>query len=128
MPKAHCPSGHTYDSALRIVTFDIAEDAGAAAIIEQFERVIVDSSIPLDAGCLIDLRHGARIFHFNEVHEFTRWFEGRSRLLQGRRAFIAEQSVEVEAANIFCTLLRPRGTEAEVFNDEESAIAWLSRP
>jgi len=125
MPKAHRPRGYTYDSALRIVTLDIAEDAGAAAIIEHFERVIVDSSIPLDAGCLVDLRHGARIFLFNEVHEFTRWFDGRSRLLQGRRAFITQRPGEMGAANIFCAFLRPRGIEAEVFTDEESAIAWL---
>jgi len=120
------PNEYTYDAQQQIVTLDSPSEVTVAEIIAQNELVVADSAVSRDAGFLIDLRNGACLLRYDEIHQLLSWHEGRGRPMKGRRAFIVDRPITVGTANIYCTLLRVHGIEAEMFPDQESAMAWLS--
>jgi hypothetical protein len=118
--------GYTYNAESRIVTLDSPAEVTVSAIVAQNEFIVADSAIPRDAGFLIDFRSGTCLFRYDEIHQLLLWHEGRGRPMKGRRAFIVDRPITIGTANIYCTLLRLHGIEAEMFPDQDSAIAWLS--
>lgn len=90
------------------------------------ERLIEDTRVPEDAGFLIDFRKVARLLQFDEIYQLIDWQKSRGFPFKGRCAFIVDRPATIGTANIFCSLLQLQSIEAEMFDDETMALAWLS--
>jgi hypothetical protein len=90
------------------------------------EHLVANPRVPEEANFLIDLRSVARLFQYDEIYKLIAWQKTHGFPLKGRFAFLVDRPATIGTANIFCALLQLQSAEAEMFDDEPSALAWLA--
>ena len=117
---------YQFDETGQIVMLKDSSLATLAESIALSERLIDDTRVPEDAGFLIDFRRVARLLQFDEIYQLIDWHKSRGFPFKGRCAFIVDRPATIGTANIFCSLLQLQSIEAEMFDGEAMALAWLS--
>ena len=120
-------AGYEFDENARIVRVDTSRLANLEDSLALSQRLVHDSRIPLDAGFIIDLRAMRHLLQFDEIYQLMDWHKGRGLQFKGRFAFLVDRPATVGTANIFCTLLHLHAIEADMFDSDELALAWLSK-
>ena len=118
--------GYQFDETHQIVMLKDSPVVTLGEAIALSERLIEDTRVPESAGFLIDLRTMARLFQFDEIYQLIDWHKSRGFPFKGRRAFLVDRPATIGTANIFCSLLQLQSIEAEMFDNEQLAMAWLS--
>jgi hypothetical protein len=118
--------GYHFDEAKQIVLLNDPSLASLADAIALSARLVQDPRLTHDVGFVVDFRGMSRLLQFDEIYNLLDWHKSRHFPLRGRCAFIVDRPATIGTANIFCSLLRLQSIEAEMFDDEASAEAWLA--
>ncbi len=119
--------GYQYDEAKQIVVLNDSSFTLLADAMALSERLVQDPRLPEDVGIIVDFRKVSRLLQFDEIYTLLDWHKSRHFPLKGRCAFIVDRPATIGTANIFCSLLQLQSIEAEMFDDEASAEAWLAK-
>jgi hypothetical protein len=90
------------------------------------EDLVENRTVPEDTSILIDLRKVVRLFQFDEIYQLVAWHKSHGFPFKGRFAFLVDRPATIGTANIFCSLLQLQSVEAEMFDDDSLAMAWLA--
>jgi len=118
--------GYKFDENTQVVTLESIRVASLEDSIAVSERLTQDPRIPRSAGFLVDLRSVTRLLQFDEIYQIIEWHKARDFPMKGRIAFLVDRPATVGTANIFCTLLQQYAIEADMFDNDELALTWLS--
>lgn len=117
---------YKFDEDTQIVTVETSQLATLEDSIAVSEQLIQDPRIPRGAGFFVDLRTARHLLQFDEIYQIVDWCKSRGFPFQGRCAFLVDRPATVGTANIFCTLLQLYSIEADMFDNSELALSWLS--